>query len=61
MPRLAGQGTQVILMDWLSGSGGTGKTPSQLWHTSGKMSLRRAAEPLSDWSRCEAVIYGATY
>jgi hypothetical protein len=32
---------------WLSGSGGTGETPSQLCTISGKSRLRGAAEPLS--------------
>jgi len=39
-------------MEWLSGSGGTGETSSQLCTISGKSRLRGAAEPLSDWSRC---------
>jgi hypothetical protein len=38
--------------DWLSGSGGTSETPSQLCTISGESRLREAAQPLSDWSRC---------
>jgi hypothetical protein len=42
---------------WLSGSGGTGETLSQLCAISGESRLRGAAEPLSDWSRCWAALF----
>ena len=48
---------RYFLTEWLSRSGGTGETPSQLCTISGKSRLRGAAEPLSDWSRCWAVAW----
>jgi hypothetical protein len=42
---------------WLSGSGGTGETHIIFNATSGNALPIRAAEPLSDWSRCWAAHY----
>ena len=40
------------LTDWLNGSGGTGETPSQLLHISGKTRLRASGRAAVRWSRC---------
>jgi len=49
-----GAGIGVCLTVWLSGSGGTGETPSQLLHISGKTRLRASGGAAVRWSQCWA-------